>query len=115
MIKRCMSVQDRDPFRNPGRSLVKTMVMTTGEFEFDTIFFADTLDFAVVSYILWIIFIILMPVLLTNLLVCCIVLYCLVVAMCVYVCTCVCVCVYVCQYKLLHTCTAVFIHTHRLV
>ena len=46
------------------------MVMTTGEFEFDTIFFSDTLDFAHVSYILWIIFIILMPVLLTNLLVC---------------------------------------------
>ena len=46
------------------------MVMTTGEFEFDTIFFSDTLDFAVISYILWIIFVILMPVLLTNLLVC---------------------------------------------
>ena len=46
------------------------MVMTTGEFEFDTIFYSDTLDFAVISYILWIIFIIFMPVLLTNLLVC---------------------------------------------
>ena len=48
------------------------MVMTTGEFEFDTIFYSDTLDFAVISYILWIIFIIFMPVLLTNLLVHCV-------------------------------------------
>jgi len=62
-------MQDRDPFRNPGRSMLKTMVMTTGEFEFDTIFFATGLDFAEVSYILWIVFVILMPVLLTNLLV----------------------------------------------
>ena len=34
-----------------------------------TIFFETALDFAAVSYILWIIFVVLMPVLLTNLLV----------------------------------------------
>jgi len=45
------------------------MVMTAGEFEFDTIFFATQLDFVTVSYIIWIVFVILMPVLLTNLLV----------------------------------------------
>jgi len=49
--------------------MLKTMVMTTGEFEFDTIFFSTELDFAAVSYVLWIVFVILMPVLLTNLLV----------------------------------------------
>jgi len=49
--------------------MLKTMVMTTGEFEFDTIFFENALDFAAVSYILWIVFVVLMPVLLTNLLV----------------------------------------------
>jgi len=43
--------------------------MTTGEFEFDTIFFETQLDFVTISYILWIVFVILMPVLLTNLLV----------------------------------------------
>ena len=62
-------IQDRDPFRNPAQSMLKTMVMTTGEFEFDTIFFATQLDFVTVSYIIWIVFVILMPVLLTNLLV----------------------------------------------
>jgi len=45
------------------------MVMTAGEYEFDTIFFATQLDFATVSYIIWIVFVILMPILLANLLV----------------------------------------------
>ena len=62
-------IQDRDPFRNPARSMLKTMVMTAGEYEFDTIFFATQLDFATVSYIIWIVFVILMPILLANLLV----------------------------------------------
>ena len=57
------------------------MVMTTGEFEFDTIFFANPLDYVAISYILWIIFIILMPVLLTNLLVCAVHILCI---LCVY-------------------------------
>jgi len=62
-------MQGRDPFKNPARSMLKTMVMTVGEYEFDTIFFATKLDFVAVSYILWIVFVILMPILLTNLLV----------------------------------------------
>ena len=51
------------------------MTMTTGEFEFDRIFRQDgtenqpNLQYAAVSYILWILFLILMPILLTNLLV----------------------------------------------
>ena len=52
------------------------MTMTTGEFEFDTIFQQtgdfkgqDDITYPVVSYILWILFLVLMPILLTNLLV----------------------------------------------
>ena len=52
--------------------------MTTGEFEFDEIFRQSPngdsddeseIQFEVVSYILWIIFIVVMPILLTNMLV----------------------------------------------
>lgn len=62
------------PFASPGRTIIKTMTMTTGEFEFDTIFqqggdSTEDVPFFPVSVILWIIFIILMPILLTNLLV----------------------------------------------
>ena len=54
------------------------MVMTTGEFDFDGIFFnsqddaenGDDLFYPEIAYTLWIVFIILMPIILTNLLVC---------------------------------------------
>ena len=61
------------------RSLLKTMTMSTGELDFDAIFRqnpsgasdgAEEIPFSTVSYILWIVFVILMPVLLTNMLVC---------------------------------------------
>lgn len=58
------------------RAVIKTMTMTTGEYEFDTTFrqcgveCPEELQYAPVSFILWIAFIILMPILLTNLLVC---------------------------------------------
>ena len=53
------------------------MTMTTGEFEYDDIFrlsasggdSTDEIPFPEVSIILWIIFLVLMPILLTNLLV----------------------------------------------
>ena len=56
------------------------MTMTTGEFEYDSIFrqfpggaesgsITDEIPFPPVSFILWIIFLVLMPILLTNLLV----------------------------------------------
>ena len=54
------------------------MTMATGEFEFDTIFrqnptglsdSAEEIPFPPVSYILWILFVIIMPILLTNMLV----------------------------------------------
>ena len=71
----------RSPFSDPARAILKTMTMTTGEFEFDNIFqqtpggaddigsIPGPIPFPQVSYILWIIFLILMPILLTNLLV----------------------------------------------
>ena len=60
--------------------MVKTITMTNGEYEFDGFFRlvsggdpeedpSNDVAFPPVSYLLWIIFIILMPILLTNLLV----------------------------------------------
>lgn len=63
------------PFRNAGLSFIKTMVMAIGEFDYDSIFGHNNesrsllSSFPVVAYILWIIFLIIMPILLTNLLV----------------------------------------------
>jgi len=61
-------------FSSPARSLVKTIVMTTGEFEFDGLFFnneddPDELFYPEAAYIVWIVFLVLMPIILTNLLV----------------------------------------------
>lgn len=58
--------------------MLKTLVMTTGEFEFDTIFINEQdladdgleLLFPTLTSILWIIFIVTMPILFNNLLVC---------------------------------------------
>ena len=54
--------------------MVKTMVMTIGEFNFDDIFFNTdendlTLFYPQIAYTLWIVFLILMPIILANLLV----------------------------------------------
>ncbi|XP_065893262.1 transient receptor potential cation channel subfamily A member 1-like [Dysidea avara] len=67
----------RSPFSSPFRSLIKTMVMTTGELDFDDIFFnsqedadeGNNLFYPQIAYLVWIVFIILMPIILTNLLV----------------------------------------------
>ena len=67
----------RSAFSSPARSLIKTMVMTTGELDFDGIFFnsqedadeGNSLFYPQIAYFLWIVFIILMPIILTNLLV----------------------------------------------
>ena len=54
------------------------MTMTTGEFDFDSIFRqdpaggsdgAEEIPFPPISYMLWIVFVIIMPILLTNMLV----------------------------------------------
>ena len=68
----------RTPFSDIGRSLLKTLVMTTGEFEFDTIFINEqelvddglVLLFPTLTAILWVMFIVTMPILFNNLLVC---------------------------------------------
>ena len=61
------------------------MTMATGEFDFDSIFRqdptggsddAEEIPFPPVSYILWIVFVIIMPILLTNMLVCIIIMQC---------------------------------------
>ena len=57
--------------------MVKTFVMITGELDFDGIFFnsqqdaeeGNNLFYPQVAYALWILFIVLMPILLSNLLV----------------------------------------------
>ena len=73
----CMLQNRRTPFSSIGRSMLKTLVMTTGEFEFDTIFINDqelvdeglSLLLPELSAILWVAFIIIMPILFSNLLV----------------------------------------------
>ena len=53
-------------------SLLKTIVMTSGEYENDPIFFStpSVIPYPVATYMLWIFFLMIMPVLLQNLLVC---------------------------------------------
>ena len=69
----------RGPFSHPGRSMLKTITMAVGEYEFDAIFRQDPtggfeaeeeIPFPTISIIVWVAFIILMPILLTNMLVC---------------------------------------------
>ncbi|CAI8040068.1 Transient receptor potential cation channel subfamily A member 1 homolog [Geodia barretti] len=52
-------------------SLLKTLSMTTGELETDPIFFStpSVVTYPVITYLLWIVFLIIMPILLQNLLV----------------------------------------------
>ena len=52
-------------------SLLKTLAMTTGELETDRIFFGtpSVVVYPVVTYILWITFLVIMPILLQNMLV----------------------------------------------
>ena len=78
----------RTAFSTPARSMLKTMIMSTGEFEFDTLFYntddgrfnqettqsggqlENDLLYPGATYVLWILFVIMMPIVLTNLLVC---------------------------------------------
>eukprot|EP00800_Vazella_pourtalesii_P013144 TRINITY_DN30966_c0_g1_i1.p1 TRINITY_DN30966_c0_g1~~TRINITY_DN30966_c0_g1_i1.p1 ORF type:complete len:211 (-),score=54.78 TRINITY_DN30966_c0_g1_i1:118-750(-) len=58
-------------FSNPLKALLKTLTMTTGEFEYDSIFEdpSQPLYYYVSAIIMWVIFIVMMPILLMNLLV----------------------------------------------
>ena len=77
-LKFVYMLQDRrTPFSTIARSMLKTLVMTTGEFEFDTIFINDqelvdedlSLFLPELTGIFWVIFIIIMPIIFSNLLV----------------------------------------------
>ena len=68
----------QSPFFAPATSIVKVMSMTTGDFSFDTIFRkspsgdsenTEEIMFPAIAYLLWIIFLIVMPILFINLLV----------------------------------------------
>ena len=68
----------RSPFSTPARSLFKAVTMTTGELDLDAIFRqdpsggsddAEEIPFPPVSYIFWLVFVIMMPIILTNMLV----------------------------------------------
>ena len=71
----------RSPFVDPFHSLWKTMTMTVGEMDYEDIFqqssaaadisqdFVPGLPFPEISYVLWVFFLILMPILFANLLV----------------------------------------------
>ena len=69
----------RSPFQNAAIAIAKVLSMTIGNFDYDNTFrrdlsmeneFVTELPFLPATYILWITFIILMPLLLNNLLVC---------------------------------------------
>ena len=62
---------EQDTFRNVGSSIVKTAVMMIGEFEYDDIFTdsAQKLSHTKMSYIIFLIFLIVMPIVIINLLV----------------------------------------------
>ena len=70
-----VSIHQRTAFSHPGRAIVKVMAMTTGELDYDDLFHQqegeDEIAFPPVSFILWVVFLVLMPVLLSNLLVSC--------------------------------------------
>ena len=75
-------------FSSPANSMLRTMMLTLGEFDFDSLFFntdeggSDPVNgtdpnalpqevlYPGASYFLWIVFVIMMPIVLTNLLVC---------------------------------------------
>ena len=70
----CKSVLlQRHAFIHPARVVVKVMSMTTGELDYDDIFHhkegEEEIPFPLISFPLWVIFLVMMPVLLNNYLV----------------------------------------------
>ena len=66
------------PFADPLNSIFKTMTMMTGEMDYESIFRRSSegsedsipgLPFPIISYMMWIIFLIMIPILLSNMLV----------------------------------------------
>ena len=58
-------------YRNPFSTFLKTVVMMSGEFEFDELFnnITERLNHPISGYFLWLVFVILIPIILANLLV----------------------------------------------
>ena len=63
----------QDSFRNVGSSFVKTSVMMIGEFEYEAIFTGNVnkLPYRTISYFVFLMFLIIMPIVMMNLLVSC--------------------------------------------
>lgn len=59
----------QEPFNSAAKSIVRTMVMMLGEFQFDDIFDQDSLRYPAPSYILFVIFLVLICLITMNLLV----------------------------------------------
>ena len=65
----------RSPFATPFITIMKTMTMSEGEFDFDVNFAIDqggttpSITYPITSFFLWLVFLVLMSILLTNLLV----------------------------------------------
>lgn len=66
-----MVLRNQFPFSTYGKTLLKTSVMTIGEFEFDSIFndITQTLPYPEITYIVFVAFLVLMSILIMNLLV----------------------------------------------
>lgn len=67
------SILQHDAFSHPGRAILRVMAMTTGELDYSDLYHQQEgehrIAFPQLSYYFWIIFLVLMPVLLINLLV----------------------------------------------
>ena len=61
--------QEIEAFSTPAHSLVKTIVQSTGEFDFESLFNDGGLLYSPMAYILFISFVVLMPILFSNMLV----------------------------------------------
>lgn len=68
----------RSPFSNTGIAIIKALSMTSGDYDFDSFFHfspsgdsddQEDVPFLPVAIVIWILFIILMPILLINMLV----------------------------------------------
>lgn len=62
-------LKDQKSFASPGDSLIKTTVMMIGEFEFDSIFHENELEYPEITYILFVCLLILLSIIIMNLLV----------------------------------------------
>ena len=80
IIRYIVRYMQRSPFADPAISVLKTMTMSTGDVGFNSIFRLDPsgnsdgkqqIQYPPLSYIIWFLFIVFMPVILVNMLVRC--------------------------------------------